>query len=417
MKNSMLTALAIVFAATTAFAQVQPQTNPQTQPQTTTSTTLNNTNSDVTQEDYERMLRNAQNVAFRTYVIETLGFNEQEIRDFDPIYRDYMRDKNKLMQQRYELLDEYAEEIKEDDSAKNEEEDKADFLENYWEIEIAEAKMEKDYFDKLEDKVSTDDAFSFFMLEDIAEGGITKYYIERRYVPFVIEMEKPSTGSTDNRSMDKSAQQSSMTGTMDNNSKAKSTNNMSTEHRDNMDTNANQNMSNNTTKMDNTLDGKATAKTVNMKYKKDIDSFSSWAKGDKGKVALNHQYTHDGLISLANAISALYSANGMTLDADFNSKKQQIIQKANKLQEDPKSTQHADWAREAFVMAADMLESVHQKSSKNTNSNAITQVKEAAKKLDPNKLMTPQAEHIYNFFDKAEAAISSMSNSISWANN
>lgn len=159
------------------------------------------------------------------------------------------------------------------------------------------------------------------------------------------------------------------------------------------------------------------AKTVNMKYKKDIDSFTNWAKSDRGKVALDHQYTHDGLISLANAIAALYSAHDMTSNADFNSKKQQIIQKANKLQEDPKSTQHADWAREAFIMAADMLETVHQKSGKNTSSTAINQVKEAAKKIDPNQLMTPQADKIYNFFDKAEAAISSMSNSISWANN
>jgi hypothetical protein len=394
MKNTLLTALAVILAVATTSAQVQPQTNPKDQQKTTTTT---NSNLDVTQEDYERMLKNAQNVAFRTYVLETLGLNEQEIRDFDPIYRDYMRDKNKLMQERYELLEDYADEIKENDSAKDEDEDKADFLENYWEIEIAEAKMEKDYFKKLEDKMSTDNAFSFFMLEDIAEGGITRHYVERRYIPFIIQMEKPSTGSTDKRNMG-------------NNSMAKNANqDMSNNNRNNM-----ANKANNT----GTVQPKNnTAKSVNMKYKKDIDSFSSWAKAGRGKVALNHQYTHDGLISLANAISALYSAHGVMDDADFNNKKQQIITKAKKLQEDPKSTQHADWAREAFIMAAEMLESVHQKSGKNTHANAINEMKEAAKKIDPNQLMTPQAEKIYQFFDKAEAAVSSMSNGISWATN
>ena len=343
MKNLFLTMLLCIGAFTIAFSQNSPN-----QP---------------TQEDYERMIRVAENIEFREYVIETLGLTSNQIEAFDPLYREYMRSKNELAKKRFSLLDEYVDEMKEDDSVANEEDDTGDFIENYWEVEIAEMELKKDYFDRMEDKIGVDNAFGFFMLEDNAENTVQKRIIERRYIPVYIEVEKksPSTGST-NKTPDEK---------------------------------------------------KIMKQPIDPQYKADIDAFSNWVKSGKGKVDLDHQYTHDGLNSLVAAITALSSA--CPAKVDFTNQKKQILHKADKLQENRYSDKHADYAREAFIMAADMLKTVQQKGDFSAAAYAVAEVHDAARKINPDKLMTPQAEHIYAFFQKSQLAINSMANSISWA--
>ncbi|MEZ4933824.1 MAG: hypothetical protein R2788_17095 [Saprospiraceae bacterium] len=331
------------------------------------TTNAQNSKTQPTPEDYERLIRATENMEFREYAIKSLKLTSQQIEDFDPLYRSYMREKSSLAQRKFDLLDEYVEEMAEDDSAKNEENDTENYIEKFWKVEIAEMELKKDYFDKMADKISVDNAFGFFMLEQNAQNEVQKQIIERRYIPIYIEVEKPNTS----------------TGSI------------------------NKNMPDEKDIMKQPID---------KKYKAAIEAFSNWVESGSGKVGLDHQYTHDGLYSLVGATSALSEASQVNYKG-LAQKKEQILNLADKLQENKYSDKHADYAREAFTMAASMLKTVQQKSDFSASNYAVSQVEVAAKKIDPDKLMTPQAEHIYGFFQKAQMAINSMSNSFSWAGN
>lgn len=347
MKNLFLIMLFSIVAFSTINAQ-----NSKTQP---------------TQEDYERLIRATEKIEFREYVIKSLNLTSQQIEDFDPLYRSYMHEKSSLAQRKFDLLDEYVEEMAEDDSPKNEENDTENYIEKFWKVEIAEMELKKDYFDKMADKISVDNAFGFFVLEQNAQNEVQKQIIERRYIPIYIEVEKPSTsvGNVTNSKADEK---------------------------------------------------KIMKQPIDKKFKADIEAFSNWVESGSGKVGLDHQYTHDGLYSLVAAASALSDASKVD-HKGFALKKERILTLADKLQENKYSDNHADYAREAFTMAASMLKTVQQKSDFSASSYAVSQVEAAAKKIDPEKLMTPQADHIYGFFQKAQMAINSMSESFSWAGN
>jgi hypothetical protein len=77
-----------------------------------------------------------------------------------------MAAKADILDQRANLVAEHREEMKEDNSPKSENNEIADFIENYWETEIAATELKKDYFDKLEDEIPYQKAMAFFSLED-----------------------------------------------------------------------------------------------------------------------------------------------------------------------------------------------------------------------------------------------------------
>lgn len=331
------------------------------------STQAQNNSNQVTQKDYERMLRNEYKMEFREFAIKTLELSKEQILGFDPLYMSYMSEKNELAKEKYELLKEYSEEMAEDDSAEDKEDDRGDFLENYWEVEIKEMELKKDYFDRMEDKITADKAFGFFMLEDIAEHGIQKKMIEKRYVPIIIEVPDQSAAPGNSKG-----------GNMPD---------------------ANPNMN----------------KPIDSKYKTDIDAFSKWVqKNSSGKVSLDHHYTHDGLKSMVTAITALARATNVS-ESKMNDDRNRIVQIAEQITKDPTSDKHADLVREAFIKAADMLKTVQEKSNITSSHYAVNQLEEAAKKVDAQKLLTPQAEHVYAYFQKAQMAIDNMANSVRWA--
>lgn len=318
-----------------------------------------------TLQDYERMLRNEYKMEFREFAIKTLELDKEQILGFDPLYMDYMSKKNKLVQKKFDLLEKFSEEVAEEESMEDKMDEKGDFMENYWEVEIEEMELRKDYFDRMEDEITPDKAFGFFMLEDIAEHGIQKKMVEKRYVPIIIEV--PGQSSSDN-------------------SKGNSV------------PNANPNMN----------------KPIDPKYKTDIDAFSKWVQKNSGKVALDHHYTHDGLKGMVTAVTALAKATNVS-ESKLNDSRNRIVQIAEQITKDPTSDKHADLVKEAFIKGAEMLKTVQEKSNITSSYYAVNQVEEAARKLDTKKLLTPQAEHVYAYFQKAQMAIDNMANSVRWA--
>ncbi len=437
MKKSIFLALVCAGSMFTATAQNTKTNNnnntnnPSNPPTSTNTTNINgNTSSDMrqtTMTDYERMLQNQQKVEFRMQAIKTLGLSELQIKDFDPLYSGYMQKKNELAQKRIKLLNEYMEEVAENDSPSNEENDKEEFLEDYLELQVKEMELRKDYFDKMEDVITADNAFGFYLIEDMAANNYYMHLLEGKFAPFIVVQREAyssnapgmnsSNPSVTNRSIDSgNASNSNANRSTSTSPNAPSSPTPAPSSTNKANSNTNAPMPSNATNgnMNNNNYASTTAKTVDSQYRADIDTYSNWVRNTKANVGGNHQYTHDGLNNLVKAISALSMACNLTTDNAFTANKSKIIANATELQKDPKSNKHADLMRQSFTMAADMLKSVQEGCNQTASSTAVAQVAEAARKIDVNKTSNSQQQEIMAFFQKAQMAIDGMAGRMTW---
>lgn len=345
------------------------------QMQNTSASTTN-----ATIDDYEKWLTAHNKVAFRTYVINNLKLTEQQIKDFDPMYADYMKAKNEIANKKTKLINEYKEEMTENDSPDNKENDKEEFLEDYLELQVAESKLRKETFDRMEDKITADNAFGFLLLEDMVANDYYKNTLQQMFTPYVVITEVTPTPSAPAVT---TIPKNTTTTTTPTTPKPSMTSN----------------------------------KGVDRKYRMDIDAYSNWVRTNNQTVKDPHHYTRDGLKSLVSAIGALGMTCSTTNNSMYETNKSKIMQNCEKLGVNPSSNEHPDIMRESFIMAADMLKSVQQKCNYTASSNAVMQVSEAAKKIDVNKTSMAQADVIKDFFKKAQIAIDDMANDISWSSN
>ncbi|MBC6993225.1 hypothetical protein QWY85_13750 [Neolewinella lacunae] len=296
-----------------------------------------NRGSDVaTAEDYQRIFKNSFNVELRALAIEALELDEKQTTAFTPIFLDYTQAKNGLMTRRTTLLDDYREEMKEDDTAEDEREETADFIENYWEIDIAEMELQKDYFDRFEDVITGEKALEFFALERMYQNRLNRTILMEK-VP-TIRYLVPSDYS----------------------------------------------------------------------YQWEMDQYKEWKKVNiDGKVSLDHKFTSTGLSKLLNAAEAMTQAEGIKVN-NFDQRKAMVMKKADQLRDNWKSTEHADYARAAFVETASILQEIAQSDRFMSRKAWTDQLSANAKAIKPDVKLTAQADKVYNFFDTAETIVNDL---------
>ncbi|MEM7573903.1 MAG: hypothetical protein AAF433_13435 [Bacteroidota bacterium] len=291
----------------------------------------------VSVEDYERMYESRFRVNLRSAVVNQLDLDPTEITDFTPLYFEYMSRKKDMVDQRERLMDEYAEEMQEPDQGKKEiENESADFIENYWEVDIAEMELRKDFFDRLEDKIGTKAALQFFVIEDNYRRQFTFNRLNE-VIPFAIYLDPIYRTSLP-----------------------------------------------------------------------EVDELNNWgAINIDGELSLDHEYTYQGLRKVLNATQAIANRAGERLTF-VESMKRQILEKADMMREDWESTQHADYAREAFIMTANMMATLHNDTEMDIDSEALAKLRTAAEAIDPDRLYTVQTEAVHNFFRRAQQMVNDM---------
>ncbi len=298
---------------------------------------------EVTAEDYEQLIESAFEVEFRKLAIETLNLDEEQIEDFTPLYMTYMEEKAELMEDREALMKEHKDEMSENQSAEQVDDETADFVENYWEIDIEEMEVEKDFFDQFEDIMTYQKALRFFELEKGFRDRLARAMIAE-YVPVLIELEP-----------------------------------------------------------------------VYVAYEQQKRDYSNWKTINiDGEVGLDHNFTHDGLTKLLTYAEAMVQHEGITV-MNFNEKKSKIIKLADELQKNWKSGEHADKAREAFIMTAGLMKEIYEDADLDINQKMVTKLEDAASRINGEELMTNQKEHVYAFFERAEMLLNSMANKASMA--
>jgi hypothetical protein len=328
-------------------------------------------NIEVSNADYEHLVESRLELNLRNYMINNLELTKAEVISFDPVFRKYMREKANLSNKKHMLLDDYTSEMLEDDRVSDEKEETADMIEDYWEFVIDEMELRKDYFDRFEDVLPLKKATDFFLLEEAFDNRLTYLNLVKLY-PIIVEIEENSAEAVEPIKMPKKDKVNKTT--------AKKT---------------------------------KQPKVSNISYKKEVEAYNNWMNDTDEKVALDHNYTHDGLTMLMHATMAVIKAENIFVP-NLKAQKAAIIKLADELRQDPLSDKHADKAKKAFTKTADLFKVIQNQKPYFGSKQAIDELGVAANKIDPTKLMIPQAEQVYNFFQKAGEALNEMANDIDW---
>lgn len=288
------------------------------------------------EKKYESITDAQIEVDMRAQAIRTLNLTTEETEDFTPIFLEYQKYQDKLEARLDRVVTEYQEEMEEDNSEKSAANERADFIEDYWEVKIADQELKKDYFDRLEDVIGADRALKFFSMEDMYRSRAIRARIAE-YMPAIILVEP-----------------------------------------------------------------------VNLSYQAELDAFNDWNRINiDGTVALDHEFTSQGLKKLVKLADAMAAAEGIEVN-NIEQRKSMIMQKANSITQNWRSLDHANDTRTAFVATADILEQIAKDERFITRKAWLKNLEEAATAIDVNVKLTDQPNHVYKFFSTAETIVNDL---------
>ena len=278
--------------------------------------------------------------------LDMLDLDEKEAEQFTGIYNRYVQDYIAIQQKREKLVDEAAEEIAEEDSMNDKQDEVADFIENYWETKIATEELKKDYFDELEDVIGPMRALKFFEVLNMYEDRDASRSMTR--IPAMISLAP-----------------------------------------------------------------------VRISYQPDLDQFYTWKMRNvdqrmnqskdlkkidiEGKVALDHEFTYEGLNKLLTATESMVRAENLTI-SNFSERKSKIMALAKDMTTNWKETTHADSAREAFILTADLMKEASRALGYEQDA-WLMKLEENARAISGAQRYTDQADEAYAFFDSAERVL------------
>lgn len=150
-------------------------------------------NSDVTNEDFERYVDKRLEMNFRLNAMEAIGIMPEEVNQFNAFFDEYTAAKDRLTEKRFDLLEDYVEDMEGENDTSERAETTSDLIEEYWESEIAEMELKESFYDKLENKIPYQKAIDFFIYEEDVENGII-YDIVMPIMPIVVEIETDKNG-------------------------------------------------------------------------------------------------------------------------------------------------------------------------------------------------------------------------------
>jgi hypothetical protein len=119
-----------------------------------------------------------------------------------------------------------------------------------------------------------------------------------------------------------------------------------------------------------------------------------------------HEYTAEGIRRLAGAISAVAARDSVAVGA-LEPRVQTLRERADALQRDPSARTHALKTREAFLLAASVLESIQDRRFRNLDGEA-TAVLRAAEDVKARTPLMGQADAVQRFFDRAANLLRAM---------
>jgi len=134
-----------------------------------------------------------------------------------------------------------------------------------------------------------------------------------------------------------------------------------------------------------------------------VDGYLAYIS-DEQRMGVDHEYTNNALLQLANAVEA--KAN--EVNYDISAEMESIREDARQIQEDPTSTNHANTIKDAGTKLADVIQDMQEEHFPNL-SNDAEEVKTAAQNINESTETHQQRDQIKKFFEEAGDVLRKMS--------
>lgn len=126
---------------------------------------------------YDRYMKAEQKMEYRNFILETLALNKQEILDFDPVFRAYISEKSKVVNELTPIVHNYVASY-------------ATMTDKELEVfNVASGRLnakldaiEKQYHPKLYAALPVRKATNFFLLEKVIENSMEQELLENLFV-------------------------------------------------------------------------------------------------------------------------------------------------------------------------------------------------------------------------------------------
>lgn len=139
-----------------------------------------------------------------------------------------------------------------------------------------------------------------------------------------------------------------------------------------------------------------------------VSEFAAFIRDNPAQemMTLEHNYTSDGIRRLANALAAIVDQQDIRA-LDIKDKLDLLRGHADQLQEDHRSTEHADTVRDAFTLASGLIASIEQRIKPDMKGD-VAEVRRAAEAIDPDKQVLDQQAEVEAFFKKTSRLLNEM---------
>lgn len=147
-------------------------------------------------------------------------------------------------------------------------------------------------------------------------------------------------------------------------------------------------------------------------YTTEKEQYDNWKNINiDGELALDHQFTHDGLTTLMDYADAMVTTEGIMVK-NFERRKSDILKAADKLTKNWTSTEHADMTRKAFMHTAELVSDIKAEAGVYIASSQLRKLEKAASSIKADELLTNQKDAVYTFFDHAQKIMNNLSDRI-----
>jgi hypothetical protein len=316
--------------------------------------------------DYERLVQKRLEVNFRNYAINALELDEPAINEFDEVYKSYMRDKSSLIDQKYELLDKYVASVKK--GKKDKEEELTDFIEDYWETEIDEMKVEKRYFDNMSEELGLAKTTQFFLLEDALQNRL-KNRIYAKDMPLLIRIERFSVFDDKAKLSDGWAKRS-----------------------------------------------KKQYADAGMVKRPAVTSYINWVQMIyPNDVTFSNEYVAQGIKGLTGAVKALIESSDEWSVKNLDVRTENIMKIADQLAETEVKNEKADIAKVAFLNVASILHDLQNEYGLDYVNIEIRQLDITANDIYESEMLQEQPDQVYQFFKETASVLEQLSWDVDWS--
>lgn len=134
-----------------------------------------------------------------------------------------------------------------------------------------------------------------------------------------------------------------------------------------------------------------------------VAAYVNFVDADQNKMSLDHEFTNDALLKLTEATYAIAGEIGYDVQADL----EQVKEYANRVDNEPFVTTHANSIRKAGDILTNALQNI-QKSKYPGLTNEVEELKNATIAINPDILTLNQKKEVKAFFSKAANLLQKM---------